>query len=205
MRYYNLLEGRNSRCIVIDVQPEYTGVNDGSELPWIDDMMAWLNRQGPVLMFVNAEDTGITMDTIPDIQEYWNDSGYDPSKWNQTTIVDKGYGYMRAWMDQGVSDAAIIKTIRELYNQKKTDTRELFSGDDSETYQDEMSNFLGYEWHEWMADDSLIVEWTSIGQLKQFNGAYLMGGGREECLREVTLLMNAFNIKYKLVQEFIYG
>ena len=26
-----------------------------------------------------------------------------------------------------------------------------------------------------------------------------------KCLKEITLLMNAFNIKYKLVQEWIYG
>ena len=32
-----------------------------------------------------------------------------------------------------------------------------------------------------------------------------MGGYREECLKEVQLLMNAFNIKYTQVQKFIFG
>jgi hypothetical protein len=32
-----------------------------------------------------------------------------------------------------------------------------------------------------------------------------MGGGRDECLREVELLMNAFNIKYKRIDSLVYG
>ncbi len=56
-----------------------------------------------------------------------------------------------------------------------------------------------------MADTSIEVEWTSIGQLKEFSGAYIMGGYRTECLAEVQLLMNAFNIKYTQIQKFIFG
>lgn len=204
MRYHNLIEGMNSKCIVVDIQPEYTGINDGYELPWIDNMMKWLNQQGQVLMFVNAEETGIVDETIGDIKVYWDDSGYDPQKWSQTEVVDKGYGYFRAWMDQGVSEAAIIKTIRQLYAQKKSDTRELFGGDEDENYVAQMQELIGHEFEEWMIDDALSVEWTSVSQLKKYNGAYLMGGARDECLKEVTLLMNAFNIKYKLVSDFIY-
>jgi hypothetical protein len=197
MRHYNLLEGQNSKCIVVDVQPAYT-----TDLPWIDDMMGWLNKQGPVLMFVNAENDGLTDDTIPAIQEYWQESGYADQSWNKTEVVDKGYGYFRGWMDQGVSDNAIIQAIRVMYQQKVTDSRELFGGDDSEHYVEQMAA-LGIP--EEVLDDALSVEWTSVGQLKKYNGAYIMGGGRDECLREVELLMNAFNIKYKRVEDFVYG
>ena len=41
-------------------------------------------------------------------------------------------------------------------------------------------------------------------QLKQFNGAYLIGGARDQCLREVELLMNAFNIRYKRIDSLVY-
>lgn len=51
----------------------------------------------------------------------------------------------------------------------------------------------------------MSVGWTSVAQLKRFNGAYLVGGGRNECLREVELLMNAFNIKYKRIDSLVYG
>lgn len=83
--------GRVTPSIVVDVQPEYTGINDGDELPWVDDMMNFLNNQhGNILMFVNAEDQGLTGDTIEGIKIYWEDSGFNPDNWSRVQIVDKG-------------------------------------------------------------------------------------------------------------------
>jgi hypothetical protein len=205
MRYQDLFEGRNSKCIVVDVQPTYTGVDNifgSTMLPMVKPLMNFLNKQGPILAFVNAEDTGLTNDNIPDIKENWESAGFNTDRWNNTEIVDKGYGYFRGWMDQDVSDNAIIQAIRVMYQQKVTDSRELFGGDDSEHYVEQMAA-LGIP--EEVLDDALSVEWTSVGQLKKYNGAYIMGGGRDECLREVELLMNAFNIKYKRIEDFVYG
>lgn len=203
MRAYELTEGRSTPCIVVDIQPEYTALNDGNELPWIDDMMEFLNRQtGPILMFCNAEDQGMTGDTVDAIREYWEDSGFDPENWPRVEIVDKGYGYLRSWMDEGVPENVIIKVIRLMYQNKVNDSRDLFGGEDSDDYSVHMQA-LGVP--ERYVDDSISVEWLSVGQLKKYSGAYIMGGARDECLREVTLLMNAFNIKYKMINNFIYG
>ena len=70
---------------------------------------------------------------------------------------------------------------------------------------DAANKFVGKDFSACMISDPLIVGWTSIAQLKKYNGAYIMGGGRNECLREVELLMNAFNIKYKRINQLIYG
>ena len=40
-------------------------------------------------------------------------------------IVDKGYGYFREWMDSGVPEAIIVKTIRLMYQAKVSDVRDL--------------------------------------------------------------------------------
>jgi hypothetical protein len=205
MKMHELFESRNMSCIVVDVQPEYTGINDGDELPWVDEMMQFLNIQGPILMFVNAEDQGLTGDTVQDIKLYWEDSGFDPAKWQSTQIVDKGYGYLRGWMDyEYMTDRAIVQTIREMYRQKVADSRDLFGGEDEPDYLEKMST-LGVPTELVETGEMISVEWTSVGQLKQFSGAYIMGGGRNECLREVELLMNAFNIKYKRLERFVYG
>jgi len=45
---------------------------------------------------------------------------------------------------------------------------------------------------------------TSLNQNPALTAGYIMGGGRDECLREVELLMSAFNIKHKQISEFIY-
>jgi hypothetical protein len=99
-------------------------------------------------------------------------------------------------MDQGVSESIIIKVIRALYQAKVNDSRELEL--------EQLKQLVGAEWEDWMADDPIIVEWTSVAQLKRFQGAYIMGGGRNECLREVELLMNAFNIGYKRIDRLVY-
>lgn len=196
-------EGRNQKCIVVDVQPTYTASPPvPNPMYWNEQLMSFLNQQGPILAFVNAEDQGLTNDTVQSVMQFWEEKGFDPAGWSRVTVVDKGYGYFRGFMDQGVDDAAIIRVIRELYRQRKTDSRELFDGEDSDNYAEQMAE-LGVP--ESVLDDALSVEWTSVAQLKQFSGAYIMGGGRNECLREVELLMNAFNIKYKRVDRFVYG
>ena len=225
-----IIEGRNHPVIVVDVQPEYSGMNDGDENAVFPEIIEFVNNQtGPVLMFVNAEETGISGDSIDGVIQYWNDTvcGYgseedryeydeetdeyiekeceDEINWSRFEIVDKGYGYLRAWMDSGVPENLIIKTIREMYQQKVSDSRMLFDGEGSQDYVEQMNEFLGTDEYESLYDDNMSIEWTSVAQLKQFNGAYIVGGGRNECLREVELLMNSFNIKYKRIDSLVYG
>jgi hypothetical protein len=212
-------EGRTHPVIVVDVQPEYSGINDGAENPVFADIIQFVNQQtGPVLMFVNAEDQGLSGDTVQDIRRYWDDTvcpeedryTYDEElgdytenpdcptmDWGRFTIVDKGYGWFRSWMDSGVSPAAMIRVIRALYQARKNDARDFD--------EDTLKGLVGHEWQEWMLDEPFVVRWTSVAQLKRFSGAYLVGGGREECLREVELLMNAFNIPYRRIDSLVYG
>lgn len=201
MRYSDITENKSTKVIVVDVQPEYSGINDGGADYLFKKIISFVNNQtGPVLMFVNAEDTGLSGDSISDIKLYWENSGFDSANWNRVEIVDKGYGYFRSWMDNNISDKLIIKIIRLLYQNKKTDSRELF--EDNPEYLQELA---GHEFEDWMIDDPIVVEWASVAKLKSFSGSYLVGGGRTECLREVELLMNAFNIKYKRVDSLVYG
>jgi hypothetical protein len=214
-----ITEGLQHPVICVDVQPEYCGINDGDENPVCTEIIKFVNRQtGPVLMFVNAEDQGLSGDSVASIKQYWDDTicpeeeryHYDDEQdeyienpscprinWSRFQIIDKGYGYFRNFMDSGVSAAAIIKFIRTLYQSKLNDSREL----DPEQFK----QLMGTEWQDWMLDEPFSINWTSVAQLKRFSGSYLVGGGRNECLREVELLMNAFNISYKRIDHLVYG
>lgn len=213
----NLTEGKNMPVIVVDVQPEYSGINDGDENPVFLDIIHFVNQQtGPVLMFANAEETGITGDSITDIKRYWEDTvrgedadfedpNYDeePINWNRFTIIDKGYGYLRPWMDSGIPERTIIKTIRLMYQQKVSDSRDLVIPHDEKHMTPDIMEIK--KALDQMGDDPIYVNWISVAQLKRFSGSYIVGGGRNECLREVELLMNAFNIKYKRIDSLVYG
>jgi hypothetical protein len=201
-----ITEGFGHLVICVDVQPAY-------DTPVASKIIDFVVKQtGPVLMFVNADQDGLTEDTIPSIKAYWEETAggeYDEEldsynsniNWNRFKIVDKGYGYLRSWMDHGIEPAVIIAAIREMYAQQVTDSRDLqFPAFNKRTTTQSLIQGAIDE----MEDDPLSVGWASIGLLKRFNGAYLVGGGRDECLREVELLMNAFNIKYKRIDSLVY-
>lgn len=198
--FYDLLqEGANQKIIVVDVQPEYAKFSRENNRISEKIINFVKNQNFKTLMFVNAEDTGVSADSIDDIKYFWEENGFED--WHNVTIVDKGYGYLRSWMDLGVSDKSIIKAIRMMYQMKISDSRGVV-----EDYDDEAS---AEKWKELLEDpnipqDSISVQWTSVKRLREYNGAYIVGGGRDECLREVTLLMNAFNIKYTLIDSLIY-
>lgn len=198
-----IVEGLNHPVIVVDVQPEYCGINDGDESSVCVDIIDFVAKQtGPVLMFVNAEDSGLTGDTVQGIKQYWEDT-VDSINWNRFQVVDKGYGWFRAWMDQGIDPKFIIQLIRYMYQRRLNDIRDDLEG----VYQYMTNNPIGgqiVDWQDWMENETFIINWTSVSQLKRFNGAYLVGGGRNECLREVEILMNAFNIRYKRIDSLVY-
>lgn len=216
--WLKLDEGLNYPCIVVDVQPEYC--NDiprrfVSFSSVCEKIIKFVTKQtGPVLMFVNAETSGFSTDTIQEIKAFWEDTiGYNgendedyysydsPINWNRFEIVDKGYGHFRTWMDNEIQENIIIATIRELYQQKKYSTEDLeFDEKNLTPMQVKIKETI-----EDMNGDHIYINWTSVSQLKRFSGAYIMGGGRNECLREVELLMNAFNIKYKRIDSLVYG
>ena len=79
-----ITEGKNHAVIVVDVQPEYSGMLDGDEDSTFSEIINFVDKQtGPVLMFMNAEDTGVSGDTIDGVRQYWQDTirgeeEYDP-------------------------------------------------------------------------------------------------------------------------------
>jgi hypothetical protein len=152
---------------VVDVQPEYSGTNDGYENPVFEEIIKFANAQTePILMFVNAEETMTTIDTIQDIKIYWEDSGFDNENWKRVTIVDKGYRYFRSWMDRGDNPSTIIKVIRGMYAQRVNDSRDLFGGELAPGYDDAIKKLIGPEYRPYDLDDPLVINWTSVSLLK---------------------------------------
>jgi len=190
-----LNEAYTGSTIVIDVQPAYS-----SYIDFAPQLMKYLNKQKQILMLVNSDEEGFTEDSIPDIKTYWEENGF--SNWNNVKLIDKGYGYLRGWMDQGVSEAVIIKTIREMYKQRITDSRDLF--ENSNNPAEDFAKFIGPEFQDWMADEAIHVEWVPVKLLKSFSGSHITGGAKNECLKEVELLMSAFNIRTTRINQFVF-
>lgn len=205
MKLHEILnEGTNYPVIVVDVQPAYANA-----IHFAPQLAEFLNnRTGKVWMMYNgSEDSGTSDDSLQDVYAYWFDMGLgneDPDEFDrivrQFKWTDKGYAFFRSWMDSGVSDHTIIRVLREMIQQRVYDSRELFDGDE-----EKFAEFLGNDFDEMMLGDNLYIpHQLPVNELRQFNGAYICGGGHSECLKEVLIWMSVFNIKYKIMNKFIY-
>jgi len=185
----------NKPLVVVDVQPAYSyHINFGQKLARLIE-----KRTGETLMYVNAEDTGVSEDTLQEIKEFWWRIGMEEDTIESLTWFDKGYGNLREAMDTGASDHDIIAVIREMFRQGVNDSRMLFDED----YDRQLEAF-GEDNIEWITFGISIMELNGFDKLKSMSPFYLCGGGQNECLKEVMLMCNALNIKYKLLSEFIY-
>ncbi len=195
----NLNEGANTKVILIDFQPEYeNAVGYGAAL---SNVTEYLNKNKPsnVLIFYNGPELGFEQ-TPDSILQHYIGYGLDGEEGDSFTFRDKSYAFFRSWMDEGIDVNTIIKVIRNMVIQRKYDSRDI--------EEDEMRSIVGEDEYENYSDiiesDPLSIPDIALDELKSYSGALMGGGGRDECLREVQILMNAFNIKYKMVDTWIY-
>lgn len=192
-------EKRKNNVIVVDIQPMYSSYSN-SRID-MDDFTQFLMDQGKILYYYNGPDT-VGDDTKEDIIEWlyersdYNDDLLNKLQSNQVIWYDKGYAFFRAWMDQGADPSFLKKAIRLMAGRKLWDSRDIEPEEWQEMFPD--------DWEDYMEDDPLTIPDIPLNTLKSFSGSYLVGGGKNECLKEVEILMSAFNIKAKKVRDFIY-
>lgn len=183
----------NGPIVVVDVQPHYC-----SEWGDTEALMEVLNaHHGPCYMLVNAEETGVSPDTLRDCRLFWIENGLERQRLAGTRVIDKGYGYLRAWMDLGVDEDAIIAVIRRLRDDSLIDSREIDP--------DELRAIVGDEFRDWMLDDPVSIGWISEFDLEGMRNARLCGGAKDECLAEVELLLKAYGIPFHRMDDFVYS
>ncbi|MDD5152014.1 MAG: hypothetical protein PHC28_16295 [Flavobacterium sp.] len=174
----------NKPLIVVDIQPEYQRFCKKLITKKFIDI---INNQKNIIWFWNGED--YTNDTKEKLINWLNDFDIDT---DHIIFIEKGYGFFRDWMDMGIDSSTIISVIREMVLKKVTNSDDL----DPE-YIDKITDGATHI-------SNIYLPNISISMLKKLSGAYICGGGKNECLWEIELLMNAFNIKYTELKDFIY-
>lgn len=196
-RNFLLERNLNLPIISIDIQPFYNN--------WCKKIMpnftSFLNHQkGEIICYYNGSDVGVE-DTKEDLANYFIDWGLSEEILEKIKFKEKGYAFFRNWMDKGVKRSDLIKAIRYMVMSKKYD-----SDDVSE---DEWMSIFGEDWDSGLSDVILsdkiyIPYYINFSKLKSLGGCYICGGAEDECLSEFRFLLEAFNIKYKLVKSLIY-
>ncbi len=193
-----LTEANRQSVILVDFQPAYDSDNWGYREA-LENTIQYLNEKRPsqITVFFNGADVGIE-DTQHDVAYHYMEYGLEEDIVDSFNMIEKGYAFLRGWMDQGVQEDMIIKTVRYMVSNRMYDSRDI-----EEEVLEELSNGQ-YDIDDLMTDHIYIPD-ISLKMLKQLSGSLIGGGGKHECLKEITLMMNAFNIKYKMVQDWIYG
>ena len=191
MRFISYLNEKRSKDVVsVDIQPMYKNYINFNLSEYFD----WLSNQREILYFFNGPDT-VGEDTKQDILSWMiYDYDFPEEKINDIIFFDKGYAFFRGWMDQGVDETTLKKALRHMINNKVNDSREI----DPEEWEEIIGNQDIYY------DDMIHLPDIPLNILKKFSGSYLTGGGRNECLKEVKILMDVLNIRYTMVRDFIF-
>lgn len=187
-----LVEARSSHLIVIDIQPNYCETPN-HELRHVakEETLAIIDHINKdscrsVLFFYNGD--GCTPDTEKDVKEFLFRHGLDKNSLRKISFREKGFGFLRDWMDGGVPEDEIIKAIRYMVLNHLNQSTEI----DVPELNHRSSGII------------YVPDNISLRELKTYNSALIGGGYRSKCFREITLLMNAFNIKYREVKNMIY-
>lgn len=127
--------------------------------------------------------------------------------YNGLKILTKQYAFFRGLMDAGVdeNDEELIKLARFLRKHNLIDAREIFDIEEVlSKYQEEFKhsplqniNFNDYSFY--LPEDLLL---SLEEQVKP--GVILIGGGRNECLKEVSLLLKVLDINHSINEEYTY-
>jgi len=189
--------------IVVDIQPLYEeGIKRSFDLEDFGDFLSEI-KEG-VLFFYNGPET-IGSDDSPEVIQQWlmeHNPKLEEFDWEQVEWYDKGYSFFRDWTDAGVSNNGMVKALRHMYTNRKYDSREVSVEEWEKVLPQSDFNAI----KDALEDEGLTI-WTpdiSISELREWSGSLLCGGGMNECLKEIQILMNAFNIKYSLVDKFVY-
>lgn len=192
-----LLEKYTRNVIVVDIQPTYEKHHSENFKTW--EFCEFLNQSRNILYFYNGQNT-VGEDSEEDVKQWLIENELNEDKLDDIEFYDKGYGFFRSYMDQNISENVIIKMIRIMFQKKAWDSRDIEI--------DEWEELLGTDFEEVRelieSEEMIYIPDISVSKLKEFNGSFIVGGGKNECLKEVQLLMSAFNIKTKMFSNFIY-
>lgn len=198
----DLLEGNGRNVIVVDIQPKYW--------EWIKDaidvkaFINFLNQSNKILLIYvdpgaeqNAEG-----DEQDEVIDFYLNLGLSKEKLRDITFVGKGIRFFAPWFDGGASEYRERKGIVQKVARYMVMNRIDDSGD---IEHDHLKQETGIEWQSWMDWDYIFISPdVTPGLLKRFQGAYLCGGGENQCLADIEVLLGAFNVSVKRLKEFIY-
>jgi hypothetical protein len=182
--------------IIVDIQPDYERYITNTSFH-IKEFCDWLNKNhtkfNKIYFLYNGEDMGL--DSWADISYWYSEHGLDQIKVVGESF-EKGYGFFREPMDDGYERDDIIKVVRFMIENDITDIRDTT---------DYLSLDIADDLKEALSNEKVYMSLPDVvNLLKKTNNSIIVGGGENECLAEVEIILSALDKKYDKYKRFVY-
>lgn len=184
----------------VDIQDDYRSAIHFDLNEWVE-FINKTNEENLIVFLYNGEEIG-----GPSENEYimWLlDLGISEGVITDSYFYDKGYAFFRYCMDSGIDEELIAELIKFMIKKGVNDSRDLNEDlwdefiDESEHDINDIREILEY------ADDMVYIP-ELIDFLKYYNNIVLLGGGLDECLKEVEIALMAINKNYEIFNKYVY-
>lgn len=208
MNFKLFYESKNKTLLSVDIQPEYYykaskygGFRDDLLSSFIMELNS--NKYNNKIILYNGEN--LSMISENDYKVWLLENGLDEEVLDSLIFYDKGYAFFRYCMDSSIDEDDIVLLVKFMMSNDIRDSRELKT---SELWDKFMSEYNKIELRELLedADDCInipdLIDW--LGGRIGNSEITLIGGGANECLKEVEIALKAMGVVYKKNDKLIY-
>lgn len=198
IRWKRIFQEASNNLIICDIQPEY---KDSEKL--LDKLMIKIKKFKNILWLYNGKDSGMSEDDSDSIKN-WIIEHFD---YDENIIesldnlniewFDKGYAFIRDVMDTKVLDEdQIVKVIQHMVKNDVVDWRDFTENDYKKLKLDPEEIDVN--------DYSFYIPVDLLDFLKKYKSGVIVGGGKDECLKEVIYFAKALKLGYRVDGSLIY-
>lgn len=178
--------------VVCDVQEHDVGTNIKFNLR---SFARYVNGFDRVLVFFNGED--YDWESADDMRDFYEGLGIDVGK---CEFFDKGYGFFRDPLDGlDVDVGELAVTVKAMVDSGLRDSRDLTES------MFESSPLRDYVEFDDLKNYPFWDEPEIASALERYDGFTLIGGARNECLKELRVLCESRGLDYDVDYKFVYG
>lgn len=192
---------RGKTIISVDIQPEYA-----NSIPFLREWANFINKSAKsnkIVFLYNGADTLGMIDEGSYKEWLMFDVGIDEDVVYNATFYDKGYAFFRYCMDNSIDERNIADLVKFMVRHNINDSREI---------NEDMWNAYMEETGHSQQDVRDLLETAGdcihipdlMDFLQSYSNIVLMGGGVDECLKEVEIALLALDKPHNVLSQFVY-
>jgi len=186
--------------VVVDVQPEYAPYMGGMQYKLFQYINQHIDELAGLTFLYNGYDT-LGMVSEGEYRNWLFENGLDEDIAYEATLYDKGYAFFRNCMDRGGDDEELVNLVKFMRDNNINDSREL----DEDFWGAFVDEYGSENIRELMEDSDDCINIPDLMDfIDRLNNIVLVGGGINECLKEVELALDALGKNYETWFKYTY-